>query len=145
MKREKLRRNIILYTLASLLMTLMVSFMGALLPLFFLMQQAESDPELKKTMEEIAQQHSVEWDLDETEIAKRREALAPLYTRLNWFQIGLLTSLLVFPALGFFITVLGGDPRGLVCCRFLAFCCRTTLPPFPTSWSTTVLTGSDCP
>lgn len=113
-------RIIWVYGFAILMMLVMVQLLSNLLPAFFLLRQAESDPALKETIKTLSESRSPDWAPDETELAKHAEDLAPLYGRLNWFGIGLISSILVFSAIGFFVGVYSEEPAGAGLLPFLA-------------------------
>lgn len=99
------------YGLASLIMLFLTGLFWTLIPFIMVLRLADADPSVKTRLEQVAtyQLDPVDIDPDDPALARRREALAPVFAKLNWFFVALLTSALSFSCLGFFCGWSCGD------------------------------------
>lgn len=106
-------RTVWVYGLASLLMTMVIWIFWTFVPLFLVVRLADSDPTVKAALEtaKIYQLDSLEVNSSGPRAEKRLEVLKPIFARLNWFAVALLTSVLSFSCLGYFVGYSSGEPN----------------------------------
>ncbi len=101
------------YGLGSLLMLVLTGLFWTLVPFLMVVKLADEEPAIQEQLERVSvyQMDSLELDPHDPNMAKRREILAPVFARLDWFVVALITSVLTFASLGFFCGLLCGDPN----------------------------------
>ena len=99
-------RHLWILTLTAVIMHTTMALVWWSVGAAFVAHLATGDPSIARSLEEVSKKYDAR---DEDEARKYLQTLAPVFERIDWFVVSVLSSLMAFSVLGFFCCRLSGS------------------------------------